>query len=80
MSSEQLEYLIEAIMKQGNSQHNTRSGAFLEYISELASKQEIRLLAEACALFVKLNPTGAKFIAARIPGILHARYFTALAN
>ena len=67
-------------MKRAEPTYNTPSGAFLEYISDLASKQDLRGFSEACALFVMNNPVKEEFVASRVPGILCNRYFTVLVD
>lgn len=78
MTQTELEQIVAAIQRRGDPLYTTPSGAFLEYISSLAVKQNISALAEACAAYVSAFPTSAAFIAARVPGILCNRYFTVL--
>lgn len=80
MTKNELEQAIELIMNRGNPAYTTPSGAFLEYLSELASKLDLSGFAEACAIYVDNCPEASNFIAARVPGILCNRYFTVLPN
>lgn len=78
MTRDELKQVISAIQLRGDPAYTTASGAFLEHISNLAVQLNIAALADACATYVSVFPTSAKFIAARVPGILCNRYFTVL--
>jgi hypothetical protein len=78
MKQAELEKLLERIMSRGNPAYNTPSGAFLEYLSDLATKLDLETFADACYRYTVIHPHSSAFIAARVPGILCARYFTVL--
>ena len=78
MTQIELEKLLDTIMRRGDPAYNTPSGAFLEYLSKLASQLNLAVFAEACACYVSFHREASAFVAARVPGILCNRYFTVL--
>lgn len=78
MKKIELDELLDTIMRRGDPVYNTPSGAFLEYLSKLASQLNLAVFAEACACYVSVHREASAFVAARVPGILCNRYFTVL--
>lgn len=78
MNQTKLEEVLDKIMRRGDPAYNTPSGAFLEYLSNLATKLDLVNFADACAGYTLVYPESSAFIAARVPGILCNRYFTVL--
>lgn len=78
MNQTKLEEVLDKIMRRGDPAYNTPSGAFLEYLSNLATQLDLVAFADACACYTAVHPESSAFIAARVPGILCNRYFTVL--
>ncbi len=78
MEQTKLAEILDKIMRRGDSAYNTCHGAFLEYLSSLASQLDLITFADACLCYVSAYPDSSASIAARVPGILCNRYFTVL--
>jgi len=72
-----LEDLQDAINRRGEP-GDTPSGAFLEYLRNVAKALDIGNFAESCSLYFASHPESAGFISARVPAILSSSYFRAL--
>lgn len=78
MTQTELEDIIEKILLNGDPAYNSPTGAFLEYLTDLAAKLNLDTFADACAYYTTVYPECSPFIAARVPGILCNRYFSVL--
>lgn len=78
MNQEELNSVIEIIMKRGDPAYTTPSGAFLEYLRITAQNQNLAGYAKACKYYSTQFPESTHFIAAMTPAILCNNYFSVL--
>lgn len=70
MTKDDLNKLIDAIMKRGNPAYTTPSGACLELLRDHASLDKLEAMAEAVDIYERVYPGVSAFIRAQIPAIL----------
>lgn len=75
LSNEDLLKLIEAIMKRGDREYTSPSGAFLELLREFANDGKILEMAEVCASYIRTYPEAAHFVSAQVGPTLVNSYF-----
>jgi hypothetical protein len=80
MDKKLIDQTIETIMERGNPKYTTPSGAFIEFLRDLAQKKKVCEMSKALNIYCKDYPKASAFLSNRLPGILVNNYFTIQEN
>jgi hypothetical protein len=78
LTHEDVQSIVDAIMKRDEKRYVHQTGAFFELLREFARRRRILEIAAACALYVTAYPVTWAFVSSNVPSILVNFYFAFL--